>query len=212
LCYARRWLAPQARRRAPAAPVPAPERVRLPTEESARHRPERLAASPALDVFLAQIYTREQWALRRVAGPVSSGAERYECPARAGKVRCPLVERSMAQPVTLPKVLGPPEPSAHRCCSATTRLCPRRGRLQVPATALLGQPHVDQLVQQALPGRGLVREPQGPFSRSPRTWRLPRHGPMQELAHARDLRRCHEPAPARHLDGEDRPERATFPR
>ncbi len=87
-------------------------------------RPERLAASPALEVFLGQINTREQWALRRVAGPDSSGAERYECPARAGKVRCPLVEQSMAQPVTLPKVLEPPERSAHKCCSQRTVTVP----------------------------------------------------------------------------------------
>ncbi len=41
-------------------------------------RPERLAESPPLEVFLEQINTREQWALRRVAGPDSTGAERYE--------------------------------------------------------------------------------------------------------------------------------------
>ncbi len=87
-------------------------------------RPERLAASPALEVFLERINTREQWALRRVAGPDSSGAERYECPARAGKVRCRLVEQSMAQLVTLPKVLDPPEPSAHKCCSQRTVTVP----------------------------------------------------------------------------------------
>jgi len=87
-------------------------------------RPERLAASPALEVFLGQITTREQWALRRVAGPDSSGSERYECPARAGKLRCPLVPQSMAQPVTLPKVLEPPQQAAHRCCSQRTITVP----------------------------------------------------------------------------------------
>ncbi len=83
-------------------------------------RPDQLAKSPDLDLFVGQIRTREQWALRRVAGPDSSGAERYECPARAGKLRCPLVEQSMAQPVTRPKVLQPPEKAAHRCCSQRT--------------------------------------------------------------------------------------------
>jgi len=87
-------------------------------------RPERLAAALALDVFLGQINTREQWALRRVAGPDSSGSERYECPARAGKLRCPLVPPSMGQPVTLPKVLEPPQQSAHRCCSQRTITVP----------------------------------------------------------------------------------------
>jgi len=92
-------------------------------------RPERLAESPPLEVFLGQISTREQWALRRVAGPDSTGSERYECPARAGKLRCPLVPPSMAQPVTLPKVLEPPTASAHRCC--TQRTAPSR----CPATS-----------------------------------------------------------------------------
>lgn len=87
-------------------------------------RPERLAASPALEVFLGQINTREQWALRRIAGPDSNGAERYECPARARKLRCPLVPQSMAQPVTLPKVLEPPQSTAHRCCSQRTITVP----------------------------------------------------------------------------------------
>ena len=87
-------------------------------------RPERLAASPALDAFLGQINTREQWALRRVAGPDSTGAERYECPARAGKVRCPNVAQSMAKPVSLPKVLDPPTPSAHTCCAQRTITVP----------------------------------------------------------------------------------------
>ncbi len=87
-------------------------------------RPERLAASPPLEVFLGQISTREQWALRRVAGPDSSGSERYECPARAGKLRCPLVPQSMAHPVTLPKVLEPPQQTAHRCCSQRTITVP----------------------------------------------------------------------------------------
>jgi len=87
-------------------------------------RPERLAASAPLELFLEQINTREQWALRRIAGPDSSGSERYECPARAGKLRCPLVPQSMAQPVTLPKVLEPPQPSAHQCCSQRTITVP----------------------------------------------------------------------------------------
>ncbi len=87
-------------------------------------RPERLAASPPLEVFLGQISTREQWALRRVAGPDSSGSERYECPARAGKLRCPLVPQSMGQPVMLPKVLEPPTASAHQCCTQRTITVP----------------------------------------------------------------------------------------
>lgn len=87
-------------------------------------RPDRLADSPDLDVFIERIGKREQWALRRVAGPDSDGSERYECPARAGKLRCPLVPATMSQSVTLPKVLDPPAPAAHRCCSQRTITVP----------------------------------------------------------------------------------------
>lgn len=83
-------------------------------------RPERMAASAELEVFVVRIETREQWALRRMAGPDVTGNERYECPARAGKLRCPLIPASMAQPVTLPKVLQVPDPSAHQCCTQRT--------------------------------------------------------------------------------------------
>ena len=87
-------------------------------------RPERLAGGSEVEAFIGQIHTRQQWALRRVAGPDSSGTERYECPARAGKVRCPLVLPSMARPVSLPKVLEPPGPGAHACCSQRTVTVP----------------------------------------------------------------------------------------
>lgn len=66
-------------------------------------RPERLAASPKLTEFLADITRREQWSFRRVAGPDSTGKERYECPARAGKVRCPLYQPSLVQPLRCPR-------------------------------------------------------------------------------------------------------------
>ncbi len=87
-------------------------------------RPERLAASPEMETFVGRIQSREQWALRRVAGPDASGTERYECPARAGKLRCPLVQPSMARPVSLPKVLEPPAAGVHTCCSQRTITVP----------------------------------------------------------------------------------------
>ncbi len=87
-------------------------------------RPERLADSVELDAFVARIESRESWALRRVAGPDPDGTERYECPARAGKLRCPLVQHSMALPLALPKVLNPPPPAQHRCCSQRTITVP----------------------------------------------------------------------------------------
>lgn len=84
-------------------------------------RPERLADSPAVDDFVHNISRREQWALRRVAGPDQTGKERYECPARAGKLRCPLHKPSMALPLAKPKVTTPPpQAEAPTCCTQRT--------------------------------------------------------------------------------------------
>jgi hypothetical protein len=86
-------------------------------------RPERLAESPALEVFITDITRREQWAFRRAAGPDITGKERYECPAQAGKLRCPLQPKSMTLPLALPKVMSPPEdPPA--CCEQRTITVP----------------------------------------------------------------------------------------
>jgi hypothetical protein len=89
------------------------------------HRPERLVQTPALDTFTADIERREQWSLRRVAGPDRDGKERYECPARAGKLRCPLQPGSLALPLATPTVLTPPDPdTAPTCCSQRTITVP----------------------------------------------------------------------------------------
>jgi len=89
------------------------------------HRPDRLVPTPALDTFTADIERREQWALRRVAGPDRDGKERYECPARAGKLRCPLQPGSLALPLATPTVLTPPDPdTAPTCCTQRTITVP----------------------------------------------------------------------------------------
>jgi hypothetical protein len=82
-------------------------------------RPERLAESSALDQFITDISRREQWAFRRVNGPDQTGKERYECPARAGKIRCPLHKTTMTGPLALPKVIQPP-PDPPTCCTQRT--------------------------------------------------------------------------------------------
>ncbi len=89
------------------------------------HRPDRLVPTPALDTFTADIERREQWALRRVAGPERDGKERYECPARAGKLRCPLQPGSLALSFATPTVLTPPDPDiAPTCCTQRTITVP----------------------------------------------------------------------------------------
>jgi hypothetical protein len=86
-------------------------------------RPERLAGSRALEEFVDDIERREKWSFRRVAGPDSTGKERYECPARAGKLRCPLHMPSTLLPLALPKVSAPPaDPPA--CCNQRTITVP----------------------------------------------------------------------------------------
>lgn len=88
-------------------------------------RPDRLVQTPALATFTADIDRREQWALRRVAGPDRDGKERYECPARAGKLRCPLQPGSLALPLATPTVLNPPDADlAPTCCSQRTITMP----------------------------------------------------------------------------------------
>jgi hypothetical protein len=88
-------------------------------------RPERLAAGETLDTFVADIDRREQWAFRRVAGPDISGKERYECPARAGRLRCPLHPTTMAAPLVTPTVqTPPPADEAPTCCRQRTITVP----------------------------------------------------------------------------------------
>ncbi len=160
------------------------------------HRPDRLVPTPALDTFTADIERREQWALRRVAGPDLDGKERYECPARAGKLRCPLQPDSLALPLATPTVLAPPDPdTAPTCCTPAHHHRPRRRRRQGTPTPLLGQPQLDQGIQPAVACRGLVRQPQERQHRGARPRRLPRHGHLQDLPHGRRLRRSHQPPP-----------------
>ena len=88
-------------------------------------RPDRLTDSPALREFLEGIERREQWALRRVAGPDTTGKERYECPARAGKLRCLLHQPSMAMSLATPTVQKPPPvDEAPKCCRQRTITLP----------------------------------------------------------------------------------------
>lgn len=87
-------------------------------------RPERLADGPEIDAFVDAISRRERWAFRRVNTADTTGKERYECPARAGKVRCPLITASMTRPLALPTVIGPPAVNPPTCCTQRTITMP----------------------------------------------------------------------------------------
>lgn len=59
----------------------------------------------------------------------TDGYQRVACPARAGKLRCPLKATSMALSLDHPSVLGPPEAPLPRCCSQRTiTVAPRSTR------------------------------------------------------------------------------------
>jgi hypothetical protein len=96
----------------------------MPTALDDIRRPERLAAGQELDWFTDMICEREHWALRRVSLPTSP-AERYECPTRAGKLKCALHQPSLKLGVGLPTVTNPPpDPASLACCSQRTITIP----------------------------------------------------------------------------------------
>jgi hypothetical protein len=97
----------------------------MPTALDDIRRPERLAAGPELDRFTDMIAEREHWALRRISLPDLTGKERYECPARAGKIKCALHKPSLKLGVGLPTVTNPPaDPGSLACCSQRTITIP----------------------------------------------------------------------------------------
>lgn len=70
-------------------------------------RPQSLGKGEALEEFIEKVSEREQYALRRVTGPNATGKERYQCPALAGKIRCPLRSLTAGFPAEMPSVTIP---------------------------------------------------------------------------------------------------------
>lgn len=84
-------------------------------------------AKPAqVKEFAAKIQLRQRYAMRRVAGPDDTGKTRWECPAIAGTIGCPLREGSeqVARELGLPIVQNPPREHAPKCCTQRTTLIP----------------------------------------------------------------------------------------
>ena len=183
-----------ARASSPASPLPrhptrprhhqtprTPRRIRRTRRIHRRHRPPRtLGPTPGQH--------------RR-----PTGKERYECPARAGKIRCPLVQ-TVPQEATSAAHRHQPTSQPADLLHPTHHHPPRPHRPQVPTTPLLGQPRLDHRLLPPLPRRRLVRQPQEQQPRRPHPRRLPRHRPRQNQRHARPLRRQHQPAPPPRLD------------
>lgn len=87
-------------------------------------------APPARDATAAELVAHDRrcseaaaFELTRLSADDADGYHRVACPALAGKCRCPLREASLAQPLTKPEVLTPPEHPP---------LCCRQKSLTVP--------------------------------------------------------------------------------
>jgi hypothetical protein len=86
-------------------------------------RPGPGAAQATKDAFADKIRQRQAYAMRRVKSHVPDGASRWECPARAGKLGCPLVDGSVqtARDLELPIVTRPPRDGEREaCCTQRT--------------------------------------------------------------------------------------------
>jgi len=83
--------------------------------------------------FEERIEAREQYAFRRTSlgqnrsktGRVGKNAQRFTCPAQAGKIACPNCPLSMAGPADLTLVANPPTgPGTPKACSQVTIAVP----------------------------------------------------------------------------------------
>lgn len=92
---------------------------------TAREKVEHAEKVAALADFNTRIAERETYSFRRVAGPDPSGKERYECPARAGKLRCGHCPLSLLLPDEVPDVEdAPAAETAPTACSQRTITVP----------------------------------------------------------------------------------------
>lgn len=94
-----------------------------PTRLATIPRPGPGSAPQTKTVFRERIAERQVYAMRRVKSHIPDGVSRWECPARAGKLGCPLVEGTVhvAREMELPVVARPPgEDARPRCCTQRT--------------------------------------------------------------------------------------------
>lgn len=88
-------------------------------------RPPSSPDSAAQQAFRNRIATRQAYAFRRVTTPTKNGTARWECPAIAGTVGCPLRPGTVEAAVELglPVIQNPPDPNAPdfpTCCAQRT--------------------------------------------------------------------------------------------
>ena len=86
-------------------------------------RRQKALAPRRAPAFRRAIAARAPYLLR-YNGQITSG-ERFQCPARAGTARCPLVEQSLEFDLSVPTVAHPPAAStAPKCCTQSTITIP----------------------------------------------------------------------------------------
>lgn len=104
-------------------------------------RPATLGAGPELDEFTRRIDERSSYAFRRTAGPNARGDERAECPAEAGKLRCPLKPTSLLFPAEMLTIGAPPDAAtAPACCTQRTVKIPAAADAKVRQRHIWGSP------------------------------------------------------------------------
>lgn len=86
-------------------------------------RPGPTSSQQDKDAFAKKIDERQTYAMRRVKSHVPDGASRWECPARAGKLGCPLVQGSLDVARQLELTIVSKPPTGERlptCCTQRT--------------------------------------------------------------------------------------------
>ena len=93
--------------------------------------PGPTATKEEKDLFKATIEKRQVYALKRRNQPDSTGATRYECPALAGQIACPLRAGTVevAIEMGLPIIENPPDANSPEglpkcCCQQTVKVTP----------------------------------------------------------------------------------------
>ena len=137
--------------------------------------------------------------LGRLTSDDADGYHRVQCPAAAGKVRCPLQPPSMTLDRDRPEILTPPRAAAGLLHPAVPHRPAARER-ENPAEARLPVGGLAPLLRPAQRGRARLRHRQGPRQQRHRPRLVPPHGPGPAHAFHRDAARRPQPAHPHRLE------------
>jgi hypothetical protein len=129
-----------------------PVRLTVGTLKKSATAEDRIARSrlvAEIATFKERIAAREKYAFVRTSrgqnrsktGKVGKSAERFSCPAQAGKLICPSCPLSMAGPANLTRIENPPTgPGMPKACSQVTIAIPRTVSPKLHQTERWGSP------------------------------------------------------------------------